>query len=150
MRLSTRTRYGLRMLVSIARAEQESSHPIPLYPIAVQQDISFKYLEKICRILTKSGYLQGKRGPDGGHRLTVRPEDIPLGELVRTLEDGVQLVDCCLYETSCSQSGTCPTKHLWQDLRRTILAKLNSYTLADLIPELSSCPAEAESTFFGF
>jgi Rrf2 family protein len=133
------------MLVSIARAEQATAHPVPLYPIAVQQDISFKYLEKICRILKKSGYLRGKRGPEGGYSLTARPEEIPLGEVAMALEDEMALVDCCLYETDCSRNDTCPTRHLWQELRRTIIDKLNSYTLADLIPVSSACPAEKEA-----
>ncbi|MCF8086200.1 MAG: Rrf2 family transcriptional regulator [Desulfohalobiaceae bacterium] len=142
MKLSTRTRYGFRMLVSIAGAQETTSQPVPLYPIAVQQNISFKYLEKICRILKDKGYLRGKRGPDGGYRLRMPPEDIFLGELVKVLENEMNLIDCCLYETSCSQSPRCPTKQLWQDLRRTIIDRLNTYTLADLIHTPQVCLLE--------
>ena len=142
MKLSTRTRYGLRMLVSIARAHQSSSHPAPLYPIAVKQDISFKYLEKICRILKKEGYLLGKRGPDGGYSLTMPPEEIRLGELVKILENDMNLSDCCLYETVCSHSPECPTRKLWLDLRQTIIDKLNTSTLADLVHAPQACILE--------
>jgi len=133
MKLSTRTRYGLRMLVSIAGMQETTSLPVPLYPIAVQQKISFKYLEKICRTLKNNGYLLGKRGPDGGYRLRIPPEYIFLGDLLKVLENEMNLIDCCLYETACPHSEQCPTKQLWQDLRRTIIDKLNTYTLADLI-----------------
>jgi len=132
------------MLVSIARVQQTISHPVPLYPIAVKQNISFKYLEKICRILKQSGYLLGKRGPDGGYSLTMPPEDIRLGELVKLLENDMNLTDCCLYETHCSQSRECPTKTLWQDLRQTIIDKLNTYTLADLSSSSQFCLLEAQ------
>jgi Rrf2 family protein len=133
MKLSTRTRYGLRMLVSIARAQQTTFRPVPLYRIAVQEDIPFKYLEKICRVLRDSGYLRGKRGPEGGYRLSLLPENIFLGELIKVLENEMNLIDCCLYETSCTQSAQCPTKQVWRDLRRTIIDRLNTYTLAHLV-----------------
>ena len=142
MKLSTRTRYGLRMLVSIAVAQETSSQPIPLYPIAVQQNISFKYLEKICRMLKDSGYLLGKRGPKGGYRLRMYPEGIFLGELVKVLENEINFIDCCIYETSCFQGAQCPTKQLWRDLRRTIIDRLNTYTLADLVHTPQVCLLE--------
>ena len=130
MKLSTRSRYGVRMLMELARNGSEES--MTLNDIATRQNVSLKYLEKITRILKQNGYLEGKRGPHGGYRLNYSPESIRLGELVEILEGDLDLVDCWMFDQSCPRIDHCPTRSLWHELRQTIVDKLNSYTLRDL------------------
>jgi Rrf2 family protein len=131
MKLSTRSRYGVRMLMELAQNGKDES--MTLNDIATRQNVSLKYLEKITRILKKNGYLEGKRGPHGGYRLTIPPERIHLGDLVEILEGDLELVDCWMFDQSCPRIDHCPTRELWHELRRTIVDKLNSYTLQNLV-----------------
>ena len=92
MKLSTRSRYGTRMLVDMAQHYNEG--PIQVGDIAKRQAISVKYLEQIIIPLKRAGYLKSIRGPKGGHVLARRPEEITVGEIVAVLERGTALVEC--------------------------------------------------------
>ncbi len=131
MKLSTRSRYGLRLLLEIAR--ENSTDPIPLNEVAQRQNISLKYLEKISKILKTEGYLLGKRGPNGGYLLNISPQNIRLGELIQSLEGGLDLVQCWMAETSCPRLQSCKTHQVWKELSNTIYEKLNTLTLQDLL-----------------
>jgi Rrf2 family protein len=130
MKLSTRSRYGIRMMLDIASHGQEEA--VSLQSIAKRQDISLKYLEKITRILKGAGYLQGKRGPRGGHKLTCSPEEIYLGDLVLALEGDLELVNCWADNQPCPKINECKTHKMWDEMERIIYEKLNSLTLMDL------------------
>ena len=80
MKLSTRSRYGTRMILEMARHYNKG--PLQLGEIAKRQDISLKYLEQIIRPLKKAEYISSVRGPKGGHMLTRAPENITVGEVV--------------------------------------------------------------------
>ncbi|MFO8032737.1 MAG: RrF2 family transcriptional regulator [Desulfohalobiaceae bacterium] len=133
MKLSTRSRYGLRLLLEIARSE--GIRPVPLSQVAKEQNISLKYLEKIAGILKQAGYLQGKRGPSGGYRLSLDPEEIHLGDLIQKLEGNLELVQCWMSEQTCPRVKECKTRRVWEELRSTISSKLNDLTLQDLLQE---------------
>jgi Rrf2 family protein len=137
MKLSTRSRYGIRMLADIAR--QGSNQVVTLQEVAVRQNISFKYLEKITRILKDAGYLSGKKGPNGGHRLNRFPQDILIGDLVIVLEGNLELVDCKNKDNPCPRLPNCRTHQVWEDLKNIIHQKLNTISLADLIHDEEEC-----------
>ncbi|MDD2902551.1 MAG: Rrf2 family transcriptional regulator [Syntrophales bacterium] len=131
MKLSTRSRYGTRLMLDMA--EHYNDGPIRLVTIARRQDISVKYLEQIIIPLKKAQYIKSVRGPKGGHALTKPPEEITVGEIVAVLEDGISLVECSHNGDFCQRSSFCPTRHIWLEASRAMFERLDSITLADLL-----------------
>jgi Rrf2 family protein len=136
MKLSTRSRYGVRLMVDMARLY--NSGPIQLGDIAKRQGISLKYLEQIIIPLKKARYIESVRGPRGGHILTKLPEEITVGEIVALLEDGISIVDCIEAPAICDRTGICPTRLLWKEVSEAIFDKLQVVTLADLVERASA------------
>jgi Rrf2 family iron-sulfur cluster assembly transcriptional regulator len=130
MKLSTKSRYGTRLLVDMA--QHAGNGPLHLSDIAQRQGISVKYLEQIIIPLRKAGYIEGVRGPQGGHTLAKPPGEIRIGEVVALLEEGDVLVECVADASVCDRVDTCITRFLWKEAAQAMYAKLNSYTLADL------------------
>ena len=81
MKISTKGRYAVRLMLDLAMSETES--PVRLKEIAGRQGISDKYLEQIISILNKAGYVKSVRGPMGGYRLVRKPEEYTVGEILR-------------------------------------------------------------------
>ena len=130
MKLSTRSRYGTRLLLDMAAHYHDG--PIRLLIMAQRQGISVKYLEQIIIPLKKARYVKSVRGPKGGHALAKPPEEITVGEIVALLE-GISLVECSHDETVCRRAQICPTRQVWREAARAMFAKLESITLADLL-----------------
>lgn len=131
MKLSTRSRYGTRMLLDLAQYYNQG--PVQLGDIAKRQNISLKYLEQIIIPLKKAHYVESVRGPKGGHLLAKPPELITVGEIVALLEEGTNLVDCIEHAELCERSPSCPTRLIWQAAARAMFDKLKAITLADLL-----------------
>lgn len=136
MKLSTRSRYGARLLLDMAQHYQQG--PIQLGEIAKRQEISVKYLEQIIIPLKRANYVLSVRGPKGGHSLARPPEEITLGEIVALLEEGSSLARCSEHADVCSRSGTCLTRLVWQEAAQALFDKLSSITLADLAQRAGS------------
>ncbi len=130
MKLSTRSRYGTRLLLDMAL--HYGNGPIHLSDIARRQGISVKYLEQIIIPLKKARLIKSVRGPKGGHLLARPPEDITVAEVVAILEDGITLVECTRRPETCQRAPSCPTRHLWTEATRAFYDKLNNITLKDL------------------
>lgn len=130
MKLSTRSRYGTRLLVDMAR--HYSQGPIHLSDIARRQGVSVKYLEQIIIPLKKAGLVQSIRGPKGGHQLARPPAEITVAEIVGVLEDGLNLVACTVRPEVCERAEVCPTRIVWAEATQAMLARLEGITLADL------------------
>ena len=137
MRLSTRSRYGTRLMLDMAQNYQDG--PLHLTSIANRQGISVKYLEQIIIPLKKAQYVKSVRGPKGGHALARPQEEITVGEIVALLEDGVNLVECSERPESCGRSENCVTRHIWREAAQAMFAKLNAITLADLVKIEALC-----------
>jgi Rrf2 family protein len=131
MKLSTRSRYGTRLMLDMA--QNYPGGPLHLTSIANRQGISVKYLEQIIIPLKKAHYVKSVRGPKGGHVLARPPEEITVGEIVALLEDGVNLVECSERPDRCGRAENCITRHIWREAAQAMFAKLNSITLADLV-----------------
>jgi Rrf2 family iron-sulfur cluster assembly transcriptional regulator len=138
MKLSTRSRYGTRLMLDMAQNYQRG--PLHLSSIANRQGISVKYLEQIIIPLKRAQYVKSVRGPKGGHVLARPPEEITVGEIVALLEDGFTLVECSERPECCDRAENCLTRHIWREAAQAMFAKLNSITLADLV---KICPTEA-------
>lgn len=132
MKISTKGRYALRMLIDIA--EHSSDGFIPLKDIAERQGISKKYLEQIVPILNKSDILKTNRGFQGGYMLAKSPDQYTVGEILRLTEGSLSPV-ACLDQTpiECEKSSECPTLPIWQGLNKVINDYLNSITLQSVL-----------------
>ena len=140
MKLSTRSRYGTRLMLELAAHYHQG--PLHLNTIALQQGISVKYLEQIIIPLKKAKYIQSVRGPKGGHILAKPPAEITIGEIVALLEEGASLAECSDNPMICERSPICSTRYLWQVAAQAMFGKLDSITLADVLKMAEPGPSE--------
>ena len=131
MKLSTRSRYGARILVDLARNKDQG--PVQIGEISKRQDISVKYLEQLIRPLKKAKLVTSVRGPKGGHLLAEKPENISLGQVVRLFEGQSDLVECVIFPEKCTMSDDCQVRLAWCDATRVLYDKLDSTSIADLM-----------------
>ena len=131
MKLSTRSRYGTRMMQELAQHYDKG--PIQIGDIAKRQDISVKYLEQLIIPLKKADLIISFRGPKGGHMLTKSPEEITVGEIVNLLEGGIDLAGCIENPEECNRSDSCLTRGVWKEATEAMFDKLNSITLSKMI-----------------
>lgn len=132
MKISTKGRYALRMLIDLA--EHEGDGFIALKDIAERQNISKKYLEQIVPILSRSGILRTNRGSQGGYALAKDPEHVTVGEILRLTEGSLSPVACLDGDPAqCPRSADCPTLPVWQGLNRVINEYLDGITLRSIL-----------------
>ena len=131
MKLSTRSRYGTRILVDLARHNDQG--PVQIGEISKRQDISVKYLEQLIRPLKQANLVESVRGPKGGHMLVKKPEDITLGQIVRLFEGQSDLVECVSNPEKCNMADDCQVRLAWRDATQVLYEKLDSTTIADLM-----------------
>jgi Rrf2 family transcriptional regulator, cysteine metabolism repressor len=131
MKLSTRTRYGMRALVDLAL--NYTGEPVQLKDIAERQKISLPYLEHLIIPLISAGLVKSIRGARGGIKLAKQPEQIRLNEVMRILEGPLAPVDCLRDSTSCPRSGLCATQEIWDEMGKAMEKVLESNTLQDLV-----------------
>lgn len=134
MRISTKGRYALRMLIDLA--EHQNCGYVALKDIADRQNISKKYLEQIIPIFNKSDILKTTRGSQGGYKLSKTPDKYTVGEILRLTEGSLAPVDCLNQDPiECDRSGECATLPVWQGLNRVINEYLDSITLQDILDQ---------------
>ncbi len=131
MKLSTRTRYGIRAVIELA--QHEGKRPLQLKMIAERQGISVKYLEQLMSLLRSSGFVRSIRGSKGGYILARSPEQIRLSEVFRCLEGPVTTAECTEDKDYCERAADCVAREVWVQVEEAIQRVLNSITLADLV-----------------
>lgn len=136
MKLSTKGRYGVRLMVDLAVHYGEG--PILLKDIAERQSISEKYLWQLIPPLKNVGLITSFRGAHGGYTLARPPQEITVKDIVVTVEGPLSLVDCVSDPEACDRVETCVTRNLWQEISEKMLAILNSYTLETLAQQQRS------------
>jgi Rrf2 family protein len=135
MRLSTRTRYGTRLLFELAY--NYGKKPVILGEIARKQNISEKYLSKIVIQLKSAGLVKSERGAKGGYYLSRPPSQINMKDVIEVLE-GDLLLDCIKGKSICEMNNICPTYELWNELMNIINNYLSSFSLQNLVDEYKS------------
>lgn len=131
MRISTRGRYALRMMLDLAL--HNSGEYITLKDISARQEVSVKYLEQIVSVLSKAGMLKSVRGPSGGYKLTKSPEQYTVGDILRVTEGSLAPVACLdSPQNVCPRAETCATLGFWQELYDAVRGVVDKTTLADL------------------
>ena len=131
MKLTTKTRYGTRLLLDLAQHQDKGA--VQMSEISIRQNISVKYLEQIIRPLKQAKFVTSIRGPKGGHMLGKRPEEITLGDITRLFEGQTELVDCISKPEKCPKSDDCLVRLGWQKAAQALYRELDSITIADLL-----------------
>ena len=132
MKLSTRGRYALRLMLDLALQAPGAS--ISLRTVAQRQCISLKYLEQLVTPLLRSDYLKAVRGAQGGYLLTKSPEEYTVGMILRTIEGSLAPVACVDAEGSpCQRETICATVEVYRKIDNAIDQVVDSITLADLV-----------------
>ena len=129
MKLSTKSRYGLRAMIAIAR---NWSKPVTSEAIAVTESLSKKYLDGILSILRGAGLLEASKGQGGGYSLARPPWEITARDIVVVLEEGLSIVPCVDDPGACEKSGDCPTRDMWRSLSAALSDTLGKVTLSEL------------------
>lgn len=133
MKISTKGRYALRLMLDLAMNHNGSF--IPLKAVSQRQDISDKYLEQIVHLLSKGGLVQSARGAQGGYRLTREPADYTVGEILRLVEGSLVPVACLECGANCEHTDKCMTIDLYKRMQKAIDDIVDGTTLVDLIKE---------------
>ncbi len=134
MKISTKGRYALRMLLDLAEHQQEGF--IALKDVAARQNISKKYLEQIVPILNKSNILQASRGFQGGYRLTNPANTYTVGNILRLTEGSLTPIACLDWNPEgCERREECMTLPMWQGLNKVISDYLDNITLQDILDD---------------
>ena len=140
MKISTKGRYALRMLIDLA--QHDDGGYVALKDIAERQGFSKKYLEQIIPILNSSGLLLANRGFQGGYRLSKKPNQYTVGSILRLTEGSLAPVACLEQEPNqCERKMECVTLPLWKGLNRVICEYLDGVTLQDLLDQAGDASA---------
>lgn len=131
MRLSTRSRYGVRLMLALALNNKKS--PLFLKDIAGAEEISEKYLSQIIIPLKARGLVTTFRGAHGGYLLRKPASEIKLRDIIEPLEGDMSLVDCVNNPELCERSTACTTREVWNEMSSLLLDFLDTFTLEDLI-----------------
>jgi len=134
VRLTTKSRYGTRLILDIAIYAQNK--PVRLSEISRRQNLSLKYLEKLISKLKKAGLVKSARGPYGGYMLAKPMGNITVGDIVRVLEGSNAITDCTESDTvcgTCTLAGECLTQYIWAETGKAMFEKLDSFKIDELI-----------------
>lgn len=134
MKISTKGRYALRIMVDLA--EHDTGEYVRLKDVSERQNITVKYLEQIMPLLTKAGYVKSYRGNNGGYKLARRPEEYTAGEIIRTTEGSLAPIPCLEDDPNqCERSSCCATLKFWEGMWKVVNEYTDGVTLADLVEE---------------
>ena len=134
MRLTTKSRYGTRLLLDLAIHGRD--HYVPLSEVSKRQNISVKYLEQLVAPLKRGGILKSQRGPLGGHSLARPSAEISIGSVVRILEGITAITDCSEADhqrcSSCERSDECLTRWVWVEASKAMFKRLDQISIEHL------------------
>lgn len=134
MKISTKGRYSLRVIIDLA--EHRNGGYIPMKEVAARQKISLKYIEKLMPLLTKSGLVEGIHGKGGGYKLKREPEFLTVGEILRLAEGDLAPVSCLEKGTPpCEIAEECRTISMWKDFYKMTNKFFDGITVADLMKD---------------
>lgn len=134
MKISTKGRYALRMMIDLAQHKNEGY--LALKDIAERQGISKKYLEQIVPVLNRMELLHANRGFQGGYKLARKPEEYTIGEILRATEGSLAPISCLdCGHPECERTDHCITLPFWRGLHQAIEDYVNSVTLQDLVEQ---------------
>lgn len=130
MKVSTKGDYGVRALVELAHHYGEG--PVQSATIASRQEVPEPYLDQLLTTLRRAGFIRSVRGPQGGHALIREPDDVKLSEVMVALEGSLSPSACVDDPESCTKSGGCVQRGVWEQVRDATQAILENVTIGDL------------------
>ena len=137
MKISTKGRYALRLMVDLA--EHKDSGFIALKDVAKRQNISKKYLEQIVPVLNGAGLLTTNRGNRGGYKLAKEPKEYTVGDILRITEGSIAPVSCLDSEINlCERKNFCQTLYVWEGLYKVVNEYLDSITVQDIVDKIGN------------
>jgi Rrf2 family protein len=145
MKISTKGRYGLRVLLDIA-AHQEKG-PVILRDISARQAISEKYLWQVINPMKAAGLVKSTRGAKGGYMLEKPPASVTLLEIVSVLEGPVSMVDCVGAPDQCERSGACVTRGVWGKIESAIKDSMAKITLQEIVDDQKDAESSAGMSY---
>ena len=131
MKLSTRSRYGTRLMLELALNYNKG--PVLLKDISKSQEVSLKYLAQLIIPLKIAGLINSSRGAHGGYFLSRAPKDVKLSEIIVAVDGPLNLVECVGNPAICNRSNFCTTKDIWTEVSNKLSIILESYTLQHMI-----------------
>jgi len=135
MKISTKGRYALRMLLDIVQHQGQST--VALKETAARQNISKKYLEQIALVLSQQKVIRGARGHQGGYRLIGEPKDYTVCDVLEMVEGSLHPVACLDHAPNdCERCNGCETLFIWEGLDEVIRRYLSSMTLQDVLERM--------------
>ncbi len=138
MKVSTKGRYALRIMIDLAQNSDRNA--VSLKEIAGRQGVSAKYLELIVSTLNKAGFVNSTRGKAGGYRLARPAEEYTVGSILKLTEGNLAPVACVSDgETCCERAAECIALPMWQKLDGIIDDYLEKISLFDLIHQQAGC-----------
>jgi Rrf2 family protein len=140
MKISTRTEYGIRVLVTLAR--QSDAGPISLAGVARVEKLPHAYLEQLVRDLRRAGLVTATRGQAGGYELARPAETILLSDAVRALEGPLLEMPCAGADNleACDRPQPCSVHEVFQRVHEALDASLTTTTLADVVASAGGPP----------
>jgi len=132
MRISTKGRYGLRVLLDLAIFGTKDK-PRMLRDVATNQNISEKYLSRLVIDLRRGGLISSVRGAGGGYKLARPPKMITILDVLESMEGPVAIVDCLDRPDVCGRVHQCPPRILWSQINQKVRHLFAEYTLQDLL-----------------
>jgi len=136
MRLSTKGRYAVTAMMHLAIHDRYG--PVTLAEISQCQGISLSYLEQLFARLRKRNLVEGVRGPGGGYRLSLSPDQVTVADIISAVDERLDATRCCGNE-NCQDGRRCLTHELWTDLSRQIFNFLEGITLAQFVERPAVC-----------
>ena len=131
MKISTKGRYGLQVMVEFAAHDGEV---LSLKSVAEAHEISLKYLEQIVQLLVKADLLASFRGANGGYKLTKRPSEITVAAILSATEGSLSVVSC-MDKNACGNNCHCRVRKCWDKLNGLIDGYLQNVSLAELLAD---------------
>jgi Rrf2 family protein len=145
IRLSTKGRYGTRLMLNLARHYGESHEAVILKNISEDERISIRYLEQIIIPLKINRLVKSIRGAGGGYTLARKPEDIKVSEILHALEGNCCLVECIEDGTFCEFTETCPTFEIWKGATELLKGYFENLSLKDVMIKAEKKAKKAQS-----
>jgi len=131
MRMSTKGRYAVRILLSVARNQKKG--PVSKKVIAGEECISADYIEQIIVPLKNAGLVTGLRGVKGGFVLAKDPSKITVYEILRASEGDMKLVDCERNDCNGRDKTICVTRPVWEGACKVLEVYFSKITLKNLL-----------------
>ena len=133
MKISTKGRYALRLMLDLAQYSNENEY-VSIKKVSQRKDISEKYLEQIVAQLSRANFVKSIRGAQGGYRLVKAPENYTVGMILRLIEGNLSSVSCLEDNPNkCQRCNNCVTLEVWQQINDAVDSVIDNITLQDLV-----------------